>query len=181
MKATEQGVGPGAPRRYQAVPRTLIFLLHDGEEQGTEEILLLKGAADKRLWAGRYNGLGGHVEPDEDILAAAERELAEEAGIQAAALTLRGVLHITLAPQDPNAAGILVFVFLGRTQERRVVPSREGELVWVPVDRLAELPLVDDLHHLLPRLLQGPGFVHGLYRPGPDGRLVYSFRVEEAP
>ncbi len=180
MKATEQGVGPGAPRRYQAVPRTLIFLLHR-DPQGQVQILLLKGAPDKRLWAGRYNGLGGHVEPDEDILAAAERELAEEAGIQGVALALRGVLHITVAPQDPTAPGILVFVFLGWTQDRRVAPSREGELAWFPVDQLAELPLVDDLHHLLPRLLQGPGFVHGLYRPGADGRLEYHFRVEEAP
>ena len=43
---------------------------------GEPEVLLLRGAADKRLWANRYNGLGGHVEAGEDVLSAAKREAA---------------------------------------------------------------------------------------------------------
>ncbi len=180
MKATDQGVGPGKPKRYQAVPRTLIFLTRR-DEQGREWVLLLKGAADKRLWANRYNGLGGHVEPDEDLLAAAERELAEEAGVRDVALHLRGVIHIQVAVDDPATPGILVFVFVGQVQDTPLVAGREGEPVWIPADELARFPLVDDLYQLLPLLLQGTGFVYGHYHPGPDGTMQYRFRVEGRP
>jgi len=59
MPVTDQGVNPD---RYQLIPRTLIFLTRG------ESVLLLKGASHKRLWAERYNGVGGHVEQGEDIL-----------------------------------------------------------------------------------------------------------------
>ncbi len=65
-------------------------------------MLLLQGAPNKRLWAGRYNGLGGHVEAGEDVLAAARRELAEEAGLTPAALTLRGVINIDTGAGQEN-------------------------------------------------------------------------------
>ena len=62
MKVTEQGARDGRRQRYQTVPRVLIFLTSANPQTGAQEVLLLKGAPTKRLWAGRYNGLGGHVE-----------------------------------------------------------------------------------------------------------------------
>src|SRR3546814_3919230 len=47
-------------------------------------------ADDHRL--GKYNGLGGKIEPDEDVLAGMRREIAEEAGIECTALSLRGTI-----------------------------------------------------------------------------------------
>src|SRR3546814_21135641 len=41
---------------------------------------------------GKYNGLGGKIEPDEDVLAGMRREIAEEAGIDCTALSLRGTI-----------------------------------------------------------------------------------------
>ena len=58
--------------RYQAVPRVLIFL------RNRDDVLLLKGAPDKRIWANKYNGVGGHIESDEDVISAARREVTEE-------------------------------------------------------------------------------------------------------
>ena len=52
MPVSDQGV---SLERYMLVPRTAIFVRRD------DSYLLLKGAPGKRLWAGKYNGLGGHV------------------------------------------------------------------------------------------------------------------------
>ncbi len=42
--------------RYPVIPRALIFLFTG------DSVLLLKGAPDKRIWPGLYNGIGGHIE-----------------------------------------------------------------------------------------------------------------------
>ena len=94
MNVTEQGTREAGRQHYLAVPRTLVFLTGANPVTGADELLLLKGAPHKRLWAGKYNGLGGHVEAGEDIRAAAVREVWEEAGIAVEHLTLRGVVNI---------------------------------------------------------------------------------------
>ena len=130
--------------RYVLVPRTLIFLTR------AREILLLKGAPDKRLWAGKYNGVGGHVQRGEDPLTAARRELAEETGLQAA-LWLCGIVTIDAGPQ----AGVVMFVFRGEPQDAHAAlqPSVEGNPEWVSLDGWQQLPLVEDLPVLLPKVL----------------------------
>jgi 8-oxo-dGTP diphosphatase len=176
MDANEQGTREVGRQRYLAVPRTLIFLLTGAAETGDEAVLLLRGAAHKRLWAGRYNGLGGHVEAGEDVYTAAQRELREEAGLAGVALTLRGVVNIdTGADAAGPRPGVLMFVFVGRVAARPMQPTAEGTPEWVPLDRIHELPLVDDLPELLLRALHGR-FFYGHYAPQPDGSFQYEFR-----
>lgn len=146
MGQADQGVQGGRPR-YQAIPRVLVFLQHDAD------VLLLKGAADKRLWANLYNGVGGHVEAGEDVLAAARREVREETGLDVPDLALKAVVNIDAG--DPTV-GILMFVLTGWSPGRQTNASGEGELRWVAADKLADLPLVEDLYWLLPRVLARP-------------------------
>ena len=56
MPQSDQGV---TNDRYMVIPRTAIFLRRG------DSFLLLKGAPAKRLWANKYNGLGGHLERGE--------------------------------------------------------------------------------------------------------------------
>ena len=86
-------------------------------------MLLLLGGAKKRLWAGRYNGLGGHVEPGEDIYTSARREVREEAGLEVHDLRLRCVVHADAG--DP-VAGILFFVFTAVADDKHVLAFRGG-------------------------------------------------------
>jgi 8-oxo-dGTP diphosphatase len=160
--------------RYTVVPRVLCFLL-DGDA-----VLLLRGAPGKALWAGLYNGVGGHMEPGEDPYQAAQREIREETGLEVSELRLGGILHVSLS-QGP---GVLVFCFVGRAPTREVRPTVEGALEWVPLERLRELPLVEDLPLLLPRLLSAragdpPFFARSWYLP--DGQLRVEFSQGTAP
>lgn len=173
MKVNEQGA---QRHRHTAIPRTLIFVTSVNPATGAQEVLLLKGAPTKRLWAGLYNGLGGHVEAGESVLDAARREFTEETGLEVAALTLRGVVHAeTGADEQGPRPGILIFVFRGTTQDRAVRPGDEGTPEWIPLDGLAGVPLVSDLPALLPRALGDGPIFFGHYAAQPDGTLDYRF------
>jgi 8-oxo-dGTP diphosphatase len=140
MPASDQGSFTG---RYSLIPRTLIFLTSE------EYVLLLKGAPHKRLWANRYNGIGGHVERGENVFSAAHRELHEEAGVTVENLRLCGVVTIDTEP----TMGICLFVLRAECPRLEVIASKEGTPEWVHRHELHHLPLVEDLHQLLPRLL----------------------------
>jgi 8-oxo-dGTP diphosphatase len=165
MSEQEQFVSRG---RYTVIPRTLVFLTND------DEVLLLKGAPTKRLWAGRYNGLGGHVEPDETIAVAALREVREEAGIapeQIEDFALRAMINVEGVPQ-----GVLLCVFTGVARTRVVTSSPEGTPEWVPIAALDQIDLVDE-RRLLPRLLRETGLLFGHQRYDADNTLT-AFTLE---
>jgi 8-oxo-dGTP diphosphatase len=180
VKASQQG---SSFERHLANPRTLIFVTSIHPQSGGREVLLLRGSAHKRLWSGLYNGLGGHVEVGEDILSAAERELAEESGLTGVALHLRGVVHIDTREADRSAQpGVLVFVFCGHSTKRTIKPSAEGTPEWIPVDDLEDLPLVDDLFELLPRLLEANApTVYARYAADASATMQFHFRTTEPP
>lgn len=177
MNVNQQGAGRD---RHMAIPRTLTFLTRAGTTGG-REVLLLRGAPTKRLWANAYNGIGGHVEAGEDLLAAATRELAEEAGIAGVDLTLRGVVSIdTRTGADPVSPGILVFVFRGEIGDgmpsREPEATREGAPEWIPLDLLADYPVVDDVPTLVTLVLREGPIFYGHYAPSADGSLRMEFR-----
>ena len=172
MKVSEQGTQTAKRQRYQAIPRTLTFVTSINAETGMQEVLLLKGAPTKRLWANKFNGLGGHVEAHESVYEAAVREVQEEAGLTPADLVLRGVVNIDTGPGQP---GVMMFVFCAAATTRAIHHSAEGHPQWVPVTALAHYPLVDDLYRLLPLAL-GDGLpFFGHYSPLPNGEMHYRF------
>jgi len=171
MTKSDQGVEKSA-NRYKAVPRTLSFITHG------DEVLLLRGAPTKRIWPNQYNGVGGHVEADEDVYTSAVREMREETGLDVADVRLRGILNIDAGQET----GIIVFVFTAQARGRDVYPSPEGALEWVKQDHIAELNLVEDLPVLLPRVLAmrpdgSPFFAR--YHYDEHERLVITFEIHQ--
>lgn len=155
MGSSDQGVDKG---RWKVIPRTLCFVTNNND------VLLLKRAPHRRVFPGRYNGVGGHLERDEDPRSGAIREIREETGLVVSQVQLRGITHI-----DPgNDPGILLFIFTAISESRTFVPCDEGTLEWVSLRRVDELPLVEDLAFVLPRLFGNektdlPFFAHVRY------------------
>ncbi len=124
------------------IPRTAIFVRRG------DEYLLIKGAPTKRLWAGKYNGLGGHVERGENIQISAQRELLEETGLHAD-LWLCGTV---IVDAGDASAGICLFIFCGERVQGEIIASEEGAIEWVKKDAVLHLPVVEDLPILLDKI-----------------------------
>jgi 8-oxo-dGTP diphosphatase len=173
MPKHDQGIDISLKRqRYTVIPRTLVFITRD------DRVLLLRGAPTKRIWADKYNGIGGHIERDEDIYAAALREVHEETGLEVEDLRLVGLINI----DGDQPTGILLFVFTATSRSGDPIPSEEGSLEWIACDRLAQIDLVEDLPTILPRALDrppdaAPFFAH--YRYDEQERLIIRFAGDE--
>jgi len=70
-----------------------------------------------------------------------------------------------------------MWVFRGET-DGEPVASGEGEIAWVPVDRLQELDMVEDIPTLLPKVLgmkRDDAPLWGMYVYDETGNLETSF------
>ena len=153
MGARQQGAD-ATRDRWLTMPRTLSFVFNG------DDVLMLKRDAGKRVFPNQYNGLGGHVERDEDVRSSALREIKEESGLTVHSLRLRGIHNI-----DAGAAsGILLFIFTAISDSRDLLPdSPEGRLGWISIDNVLDYDLVEDLPHLLPRVFNLPDRLEPFY------------------
>jgi 8-oxo-dGTP diphosphatase len=130
---------------------------------------------------GKYNGLGGKLEPGEDVVAGLEREIREEADLECSDIQLAG----TISWPGFGKGGEDWFGFIFRVNRFTGTPpprNAEGTLEWVEVERVPELPLWEGDHFFLPLVFDrtGPQF-HGVM-PYRDGRPAgWSYSVVRAP
>ncbi|PKQ31547.1 MAG: 7,8-dihydro-8-oxoguanine triphosphatase [Actinobacteria bacterium HGW-Actinobacteria-2] len=134
------------------------------------QVLLVYRTRDGDEHQGKWNGLGGKLEADEDIYSSLCRELREEAGIEVTAARLRGTVSWPgFGADGQNWFGFIFLIdaYTGTIPER----NEDGPLVWHDIDALADLPMWEGDRHWLPLLFgDGPVF-HGVM-PYVDGRPV---------
>ena len=152
---------------YTPIVATLGYVL---SPDGREVLLIHRNARDDDQHLGKYNGLGGKIEPDEDVVAGMRREIMEEAGIGCESMRLRGT--ISWPGFGRNGEDWLGFVFLvDRYSGTPLASNPEGTLDWVPVDRILELPLWEGDREFLPLVFdEDPRAFHGVM-PYSDGRM----------
>jgi 8-oxo-dGTP diphosphatase len=126
---------------------------------------------------GYYNGLGGKLEPDEDVASGMRREIREEAGIECTDLDFAGTISWPGFGRDGSNWFGFLFRIHGWTGEPHTA-NDEGSLHWIEVaDVLAgKLPMWESDRYFLPLVFaDSPAVFHGVM-PFSDGKaLSWSF------
>jgi len=103
---------------------TLIIIYDNDEER-----VLMKRAA-KEPFKGKYNVLGGKIEPSEYPLMSAYREMEEESGYTEADVKLKPMMNYHWQPLDTD-----MYVFYGTVNKRKsyVKENKEDDYIWMSV------------------------------------------------
>ncbi len=138
---------------------TLCYLRRDGQ---TLMIHRIKKAND--MHEGKWNGLGGKLDPGESPEECALREIFEESGLRVRNPQLKGFLTFPLFANDEDW---YVFVYVVKDFEGELIDSSEGDLRWVDDAELTDLNLWEG----------DPIFLPWLDRPGIfSAKFVYRER-----
>ena len=138
---------------------------------GRQVLLVHRVGRPEDTHFGKYNGLGGKLEPDEDVASGMKRELREEAGIECDDLQLAGT--VSWPGFGKNGEDWFGFVFrIGRWSGTVRPESPEGPLVWVDVDRVLALPLWEGDHYFLPMVFDRTAAPFHAVMPYRQGRPV---------
>ncbi|MBB5867629.1 8-oxo-dGTP diphosphatase [Allocatelliglobosispora scoriae] len=128
---------------------------------------------DKRpgdIHFGKHLGLGGRVERDEDVVSGVVREIAEESGLVARDVVLRGTVSWT--GFGKGGQDWFCFVFRVDSFEGEAHGGNdEGTLVWTGVDELDSVPMWESDALWLPMVFDDEPPFHG-YMPYRDGEMV---------
>ena len=128
---------------------TLGYLIHDGS------YLMLhrtKKAVDPNH--NKWIGVGGHVEngetPDECFF----REVSEETGLTLGSARLRGIVTFLSDEWEDE----LMFVYTSDDFSGTLIECNEGDLAFIPVDRILSLPLWEGDRIFLRELMEDAPF-----------------------
>ncbi|GLY03417.1 MULTISPECIES: 8-oxo-dGTP diphosphatase [Actinoplanes] len=154
----------------QAIVATLGYVLSPDRRR---ILMIRRDTRPDDLHYGYYNGLGGKLEPGEDIVAGLEREILEEAGIECKEITLAGTISWPGFGRD----GENWFGFLFRISAWAGTPhtdNPEGSLHWIEIDEVlaGRVPMWESDRHFLPLVFDDePRVFHGVM-PFADGKAV---------
>lgn len=157
---------------YTPILATLGYIL---SPDGQRVLMVHRCRRNEDAHLGKYNGLGGKVEPGEDIVSCIRREIREESGLECVDLVLRG----TISWPGFGKQGEDWFGFVFRIDRFTGTPwteNSDGPLEWVDIDRLETLPLWEGDRYFLPLVFAAGRPFHGVmpYRDGRPTSWSYS-------
>jgi len=153
---------------YTPILATLGYVM---SPDGRQTLLIHRNSRANDHHLGKYNGLGGKLEPNEDIVAGLKREIREEAGLECEAVELRGT--ISWPGFGKHGEDWFGFIFrITRFSGTPLSENPEGTLAWVPVEHVLDLPLWEGDRYFLPLVFgDDPRQFHGVM-PYEGGKPV---------
>jgi 8-oxo-dGTP diphosphatase len=127
--------------------------------QAGKTLMVHRIKKENDMHAGKWNGLGGKLEPGETPEECAAREIREESGLVIAKPLLKGILTFPMFDGDEDW---YAFVFLVREFQGHLIDSPEGFLKWIPDEELLDLDLWAGDRIFLP-WLERVGFFSGKF------------------
>lgn len=106
-------------------------------KQDHRTLMLFRNKKPGDIHAGKWNGLGGKLEPGETPEECVIREVREESGLH----ILKPRLHGLVMFPGFKGSDWYVFVFTASHFTGEMIDSPEGELRWIPDEELELLPL----------------------------------------
>jgi len=116
---------------------------------------VLLGMKKRGFGAGRWNGFGGKVSPEETIEDAAKREIKEEAGIEVINLDKAGIIEFEF---KGNPEILEVHIFKSKNFSGEPTESEEMKPQWFHIDEIPFDTMWPDDIHWLPFFLEGKKF-----------------------
>lgn len=153
---------------YTPILATLGYVLSDDQRS---VLMVHRNARQDDQHLGKYNGLGGKLEANEDIAAGMRREIREEAGIECLEMRLRGTISWPgFGTRGEDWFGFLFLVT--RYSGTPFTRNPEGDLQWIALDKLESLPLWEGDRQFLTLVFDSdPRAFHGVM-PYQGGRMV---------
>jgi 8-oxo-dGTP diphosphatase len=111
---------------------TLVYVKREGQT-----LMIHRVKKERDIHEGKWNGLGGKLEPGESPEACAIREVREESGLEIRALRYGGLLVFT----GFKGEDWYVWVYTADEFDGELIDSSEGRLQWIPDDQIRALPL----------------------------------------
>ena len=111
---------------------TLCYLIRDNKY-----LMLHRTKKEQDINAGKYIGVGGHVEEGESPLDCIKREVKEETGLTLSTAKVRGYITFVMGTETEHAVLFTSDDFSGKLTE----DCSEGELTWVDINKVMELNL----------------------------------------
>ena len=139
-------------------------------ERNGSWLMMHRTKKDRDENAGKWIGLGGHLESGESPEECVRREIREEAGLQVTDLRLRGIITFIL----PDWGDELTFLYTARTDTESLPDCAEGELKWIPADEVMSLSLWEGDRAFLPLLRSRSDCFSMKLVYAPGGRLLES-------
>ena len=153
---------------YRPILGTLGYVMSADKQS----VLLINRSKRKDdIHYGKYNGLGGKLETNEDIVSGFRREVKEEAGIEAVDVILKGTINW------PGFGGVGEdwFGFIFRVDSYSGEPlkeSKEGYLEWVRRDQFDQINFWESDRYWLDLVFEENDKVFHGVAPFDNGKMI---------
>lgn len=139
---------------------------------GGKTLMIHRIKKENDVHQGKWNGLGGKLNPGESPEECVIREVREESGLEIQKPQLKGILTF---PEFAKGEDWYAFVFVAREFDGALRDSPEGYLKWIDDDKILDLELWEGDRFFLP-YLDRPGIFSGKF-VYHEGQLVSHWMV----